>query len=174
MGNWLREQRLARGLTTQIKARRALAQAGIPIAESVYAEWESGTRLPSDAQIEKLTAFYGSSPFDGVEPSADLSALVAALSLQAAAIDRQARAQEESNALMREEVRLLRAEFMALREADATLLGATGEQVEGLAVETHALLSRVEALESRVHARRRGDSASGGTGKGPRSAMAQP
>lgn len=63
IGNWLVESRLSRGWETQEKARAEIARlGGWKIPQSVYAEWESGRRLPSDANLERLTAFYGTQP----------------------------------------------------------------------------------------------------------------
>jgi transcriptional regulator with XRE-family HTH domain len=65
IGNWLRDERIARGWTSASVARRHLARSGIRVAESVYAEWESGTRIPSERQQEALEGFYGSKPAAG-------------------------------------------------------------------------------------------------------------
>lgn len=54
---------MTRGWTTAAIARAELERlGGIRIAASVYAEWESGRRVPSDANLARLEAFYGSSP----------------------------------------------------------------------------------------------------------------
>ena len=58
IGNWLRDERLARGWSQKV-ARQNLAAAGVPVAESVYAEWESGTRVPNDVNQGRLEAFFG-------------------------------------------------------------------------------------------------------------------
>lgn len=58
IGNWLRDERLARGWSQKL-ARRNLAAAGIPVAESVLAEWESGTRVPNEANLARLEEFFG-------------------------------------------------------------------------------------------------------------------
>lgn len=60
IGNWLVESRLARGWDTQEKARAEIARlTGWDVAQSVYAEWESGRRIPSDANLARLEEFYG-------------------------------------------------------------------------------------------------------------------
>ena len=60
------------------------------MAESVYAEWESGTRVPSEEKLAQLTGFFGPMAESGSperEPgSAALSVLIAA---QTEAIERQ-------------------------------------------------------------------------------------
>lgn len=54
------ESRLSRGWDTQEKARTEIARlTGWQIPQSVYAEWESGRRVPSDANLERLHGFYG-------------------------------------------------------------------------------------------------------------------
>ena len=58
IGNWLRDERLARGWSQKV-ARRNLGAAGIPVAESVYAEWESGTRVPNERNLARLEEFFG-------------------------------------------------------------------------------------------------------------------
>ena len=63
IGAWLVDQRMARGWSTAAKARAELERlGGIRVAPSVYAEWESGSRLPSEANLARLETFYGSSP----------------------------------------------------------------------------------------------------------------
>ena len=58
IGNWLRDERLARGWSQKV-ARNNLSAAGVPVAESVYAEWESGTRVPNDRNLARLEEFFG-------------------------------------------------------------------------------------------------------------------
>ena len=83
VGNWLVESRLARGWDTQEKARAEVARlTGWTIPQSVYAEWESGRRLPSEANLDRLRSFYGDAP----EATETPDALVAALTAQTAAI----------------------------------------------------------------------------------------
>jgi len=86
IGNWLRDERLARGWTSAGAARANLERAGIRVAPSVYAEWESGTRIPSEAQLAKLQEFYGSEP--GQSTPVDQSAIVAAIDRQTAMLER--------------------------------------------------------------------------------------
>ena len=83
VGNWLVESRLARGWDTQEKARAEVARlTGWTIPQSVYAEWESGRRLPSEANLDKLRSFYGDAP----EATETPDSLIAALQEQTAAI----------------------------------------------------------------------------------------
>lgn len=81
-------------------ARRELERlGGIRIAQSVYAEWESGRRVPSEANLARLQAFYGTSPM-AVGETSDVAA---AITRQAAAIEDQAaalRAQAEAFTLL--------------------------------------------------------------------------
>lgn len=58
---------MARGWTSAAQTRGHLARSGIQVAASVYAEWESGTRLPSERQLEQLKAFYGTTPTEATE-----------------------------------------------------------------------------------------------------------
>lgn len=52
---------MARGWDTQEKARAEIERlTGWRIPQSVYAEWESGRRVPSDANLARLQEFYGS------------------------------------------------------------------------------------------------------------------
>src|SRR5688572_13436106 len=88
VGNWLVESRLARGWDTQEKARAEIARlTGWTIPQSVYAEWESGRRLPSEANLDRLRGFYGDAP--GATESGD--SLAEAIRLQAEAIRELAR-----------------------------------------------------------------------------------
>lgn len=51
---------MARGWDTQEKARAEIHRlTGWKVPQSVYAEWESGRRIPADANLERLQAFYG-------------------------------------------------------------------------------------------------------------------
>jgi transcriptional regulator with XRE-family HTH domain len=63
IGNWLRDERIARGWTNAATARANLERAGIRVAPSVYAEWESGTRLPSERQLDQLWRSAGRTPW---------------------------------------------------------------------------------------------------------------
>jgi len=80
VGNWLRDERLSRGWK-QETARANLARAGISIPASVYAEFESGTRVPSEERIQAIAAYYGSSPAESPAEAtpAGLSDLIATL-----------------------------------------------------------------------------------------------
>jgi hypothetical protein len=78
VGNWLLESRLARGWDTQEKARAEIARlTGWTIPQSVYAEWESGRRLPSDTNLERLQGFYGDAPVSA--PASEISELAASI-----------------------------------------------------------------------------------------------
>ena len=81
---------MARGWDTARKALHQLRLAGIDIHESVYREWESGARMPTDERIAELAGFYGTTPYttkEGATPSG--GALVRAIEAQTAAIERQ-------------------------------------------------------------------------------------
>lgn len=72
IGNWLVESRLARGWDTQDRARAEIERlTGWRVPQSVYAEWESGRRVPSDANLERLQGFYGDGPGLGSTGSDD-------------------------------------------------------------------------------------------------------
>jgi hypothetical protein len=86
IGNWLVESRLSRGWDTQEKARSEIERlTGWRIPQSVYAEWESGRRVPSDANLARLTEFYGGGE-SPVMPDQQ-QALIAALRAQTEAIN---------------------------------------------------------------------------------------
>jgi transcriptional regulator with XRE-family HTH domain len=79
IGNWLRESRLARGYTSQAAARREIERlTGWRIAQSVYAEWESGRRVPEGNNRTRLEEFYGPLPDPSV-PVGDQAAVAAAI-----------------------------------------------------------------------------------------------
>lgn len=86
-GAWLVASRMSRKWT-QKQARLAVAQAGHPIAASVYAEYESGTKPVSRRDLPALLAFWGMP--DESEP-AGLAAAISALveELRAARQERQ-------------------------------------------------------------------------------------
>lgn len=70
---------MARGWSTQEKARGEIARlTGWTIPQSVYAEWESGRRTPTEANLERLRGFYGDGPEGTVAP-ADLVAAISVL-----------------------------------------------------------------------------------------------
>jgi len=76
---------MARGWDTQTLAREQIAKlTGWRIPQSVYAEWESGRRLPSEANLDRLRSFYGDAPQSTETPDS----LVTALTAQTAALDR--------------------------------------------------------------------------------------
>lgn len=101
-GQWLLESRLARGYTTQARARAEIARlTGWKIPQSQYAEWESGRRAIGEANLERLQAFYGQLP--EAEPTTaggDQAAVIAALDRQTKAIERQASAMEQLCSLL--------------------------------------------------------------------------
>lgn len=77
-GNWLVLSRVARGWDTQERARAEIERlAGWRIPQSVYAEWESGRRIPSDANLARLREFYG--PTTDLERPESPDALAAAI-----------------------------------------------------------------------------------------------
>jgi len=82
---------MARGWTTQKQARAEIERlTRWRIPQSVYAEWESGRRMPSDANMEKLRGFYGTRAASGATGGRDDSAaIVAAIDRLTAAIERQ-------------------------------------------------------------------------------------
>lgn len=82
-GRWLVAAREARGWDTAQKARDALAAAGIRIGTSAYAEYESGSKVPSRNHLPKLVEFWGPVPDDDAARDSDL---VAAINAQTAAI----------------------------------------------------------------------------------------
>ena len=57
-GRWLVQGRQARRWT-QEQARQAVAASGHPIAASVYASYESGTKVPSRKDLPALERFWG-------------------------------------------------------------------------------------------------------------------
>lgn len=88
IGNHLRESRLARGYTSQAMARREIERlTGWRIAQSVYAEWESGRRVPEGENLDRLIAFYGPIP-DGYGPAWSADAVANAIDRQTNAINR--------------------------------------------------------------------------------------
>ena len=94
-GNWLVESRMARGWTTQKQARAEIERlTRWRIPQSVYAEWESGRRMPSDANLEKLRGFYGTPAASGATGGRDdTSAIIAAIDRLTAAVGEQTRQQ---------------------------------------------------------------------------------
>lgn len=111
-GRWLVAAREARGWDTAQKARDALAAAGIRIGTSAYAEYESGSKVPSRNHLPKLVEFWGPVPDDDAARDSDL---VAAINAQTAAI----------TALV-EELRLSRGSQVKATEVAFQALGALG------------------------------------------------
>lgn len=144
-GAWLESERKRR-YRTQADALRAFEKvAGLKIAPSEYAQWESGSRVPREGnpKVARLFEFFGSRPEEFVPPEpSDLAALVAAL-------HRQAAAQEEANRLMRDEL--------------AELRDRVTELVQGTAAEVQSLNRRLTVLEDRVPAPRPSGRASRGS-----------
>ncbi len=69
-GRWLVTSREARGWDTAVKALAALASAGITIGKSTYAEYESGTKVPSRNHLPLLEDFWGPVPDEtGASPA---------------------------------------------------------------------------------------------------------
>lgn len=101
---------MARGWDTQATAREQIAKlTGWRIPQSVYAEWESGRRLPSEANLDRLRSFYGDAP--GATETPD--SLVAALTAQTAAISELVAALRSDEFEIR--LRALEAEVRSLR-----------------------------------------------------------
>lgn len=88
IGNWLRESRLARGYSSASEAREQIEKlTGWRVPQSVYAEWESGRRVPSEENLGRLRAFFGNEP-EAPRATSDTAEIVAALWAQADAIKR--------------------------------------------------------------------------------------
>lgn len=58
-GRWLVARREALGYATASAARTAMSAVGINIAHSTYAEYESGSKVPSRNHLPLLERFYG-------------------------------------------------------------------------------------------------------------------
>jgi transcriptional regulator with XRE-family HTH domain len=83
IGRWLVEQRHQRGWARAEDARRALGRlGGIHLAQSVYAEYESGRRVPTDTVLDRLIDFYGSRPHETIDGREALGRIAAALEEQ--------------------------------------------------------------------------------------------
>ena len=85
-GRWLVDARLARQMNTTDAARQALADAGIVIAKSVYAQYEAGSKQPSRNHLPMLEAFWG--PFADPDASGPPDVLLTALGRQSDAMNR--------------------------------------------------------------------------------------
>lgn len=81
VGQWLVDERTARGWT-QRQTLALLRGAGINVADSVYAAYESGTRVPQAGRLIQLEEFFGSQAERPAEP-ASLSDLLERLDRQA-------------------------------------------------------------------------------------------
>lgn len=134
----MRDERAARGWKNQKTARANLARAGISIPESVYAEYESGTRIPSEDRLAALVGYFGTSPHIEAPGGTDTPAGLLALQNQLiVAFETQAKAIMD----LVEEMRLTRAdEVKALRE-----------QIDFAREERRRLTERVASIE-RDHA----------------------
>jgi hypothetical protein len=79
---------MARGWDTQALAREQIARlTGWRIPQSVYAEWESGRRLPSEANLDRLRSFYGNEETGpALSDGAGMQLVVEAIDRQTAAI----------------------------------------------------------------------------------------
>lgn len=90
-GRWLVAAREGRGYSTAVQALDALAAAGITIGKSTYAEYESGSKVPSRNHLPLLESFWGAAPLGSagegttLPPSAD-PALLALIEAQTAAL----------------------------------------------------------------------------------------
>lgn len=89
-GLWLYETRKRRGYTNAEAARAAIEHAtGLHIAESVYAQYEAGTRAISAKHRPTLVAFWGEPPTEQPPaPASDIAALVAAIDRLTSALER--------------------------------------------------------------------------------------
>lgn len=112
-GRWLVAARESRGWDTAQKALDALAAAGIRIGKSTYAEYESGSKIPSRNHLPLLETFWG----PVTEPErVDSDDLIAALRDQTAAIGSLVSAMAGS--------RVVEARAPYLRDVDARTLKA--------------------------------------------------
>lgn len=143
IGQWLMESRLARGYRTQERARREIERlTGWKIPVSVYSEWESGTRVPSEDNQARLAAFFGNPPTTAASPG-DQAAVIAALDRQTAAIERQAAMMDRLCELLgqtltrqaesRDAAAIFRVEAMEVLGAIEQTLGLAGEPGEAYA-----------------------------------------
>jgi transcriptional regulator with XRE-family HTH domain len=83
IGRWLVEQREQRGWATAEIARTQLERlGGIHLARSVYAEYESGRRVPTEGTLQRLIDFYGTGPGEDVTPGTTLDRIATALEAQ--------------------------------------------------------------------------------------------
>lgn len=85
-GRWLVAARRARGWKTTDEALAALAAAGIKIGESVYRQYESGSKVPSRNHLPILVDYWGPVR-DALEPTETTDPLVSALDRQSEAIE---------------------------------------------------------------------------------------
>lgn len=108
-GRWLVAAREAKGYETADKALSALAGAGITIGRSTYAEYESGSKVPSRNHLPLLEGFWGPVPEESGAADGDLAAAIRG---QTAAI----------NALVRE-IQLSRTAQIAATSAVFEILG---------------------------------------------------
>lgn len=137
VGNWLVDSRLARGYVSQNQARREIERlTGWRIAQSVYAEWESGRRVPEGDNYSRLQDFYGPMP---EAPIGQADAVAAAIQRQAEAINRLAAALEgrEKSARQWEAtlVRALRVSMEERRGQGEVVLERLGELAAALGLE---------------------------------------
>lgn len=122
IGNWLLESRLSRGYTSQAKARAEIERlTGWRIAQSVYAEWESGRRVPEGDNFRRLQEFFGPVPSASNSGGQDQAALILAISslveqLQADREHRNGSVYRRLEAL-EQEVTSLRSEWSTWKEA---------------------------------------------------------
>jgi len=136
VGQWLLESRLARGYRTQERARSEIERlTGWKIPVSVYSEWESGSRVPSEDNQARLTEFFGALP--AAPAAGDQASIVAAIDRQTAVMERlcdllgrslaQARESRDAEAIFREEIQeVLGAIESAVVPAIAPVGGSAG------------------------------------------------
>lgn len=127
-GTWLVQARLARGYDTQAVARREIERlTGWRIPQSQYAEWESGRRVPSDAALERLQAFYGT-PDEQAVIGTDASSIVAAIDRLTEAVRAQGQQQVDGMTALAEVLGVVLSRLGGLPER--TPDGSAGQSVE--------------------------------------------
>jgi transcriptional regulator with XRE-family HTH domain len=111
-GNWLRDARLARGYSSAEAARLDFERlTGRHIAKSVWAQYEAGSRAPSERHLPWLEEWYGEAPAASADQD-DLTRLVSAVEAQTAAL-----------VALVEELRTAREEQLGRDEGLAVALG---------------------------------------------------
>lgn len=129
VGAWLTQTRKARGYKSGATARAEIERlTGWRISPSVYGEWESGSRVPSDENLARLEDFFGPMPRDVFEAPGDggaVARLAVAQERTAAILDRQTDAIERQVAVLEQLVQ-------AVREASAESSGSMAGLADSL------------------------------------------